>query len=219
MTEAEWFGQDSEGYNRLMFALGPRRSRLLAAACCRAAAHAAGGPVDEVVAAAAAVEQFADTGKSKAALRRARQAVRAVRNREQDRPIEFARSRLLFRLLWAAEVAATENIPHRAVEELIVAQAEAWKSWPHNSGSFFHLYTDIAGPVVPAAFDPGWRTPSAVALARTMYEGRDFAHMPILADALEDAGCADEAVIGHCRDPHGVHVRGCWVVDLVLGKA
>ncbi|MDY3556283.1 hypothetical protein R5W24_005446 [Gemmata sp. JC717] len=52
-----------------------------------------------------------------------------------------------------------------------------------------------------------------------MYESRDFSAMPILADALQDAGCEDGAVLDHCRDPHGVHVRGCWVVDLVLGKS
>jgi hypothetical protein len=42
--------------------------------------------------------------------------------------------------------------------------------------------------------------------------------MPILADAMQDAGCEDAAILGHCRDPQQVHVRGCWVVDLVLGK-
>jgi hypothetical protein len=43
--------------------------------------------------------------------------------------------------------------------------------------------------------------------------------MPILADALQDAGCDNEDILNHCRDPKQVHVRGCWVVDLVLGKA
>jgi len=42
--------------------------------------------------------------------------------------------------------------------------------------------------------------------------------MPILADALEDAGCTDAAILEHCRGP-GPHVRGCWVVDLILGKS
>jgi hypothetical protein len=72
-------------------------------------------------------------------------------------------------------------------------------------------------PARPVAIDPAWRTADAVALARGMYESRDFAAMPILADALQDAGCDDEQLLGHCRGP-GPHVRGCWVVDLVLGK-
>jgi hypothetical protein len=49
-----------------------------------------------------------------------------------------------------------------------------------------------------------------------MYESRDFSAMPILADALQDAGCGAGEVLGHCREPHG-HVRGCWVLDLVRG--
>ena len=68
---------------------------------------------------------------------------------------------------------------------------------------------------IPA--NPAWRTPTVVALASQMYESRDFGAMPILADALQDAGCDSEDVLGHCRGP-GPHVRGCWVVDLVLGK-
>jgi hypothetical protein len=50
-----------------------------------------------------------------------------------------------------------------------------------------------------------------------MYEERNFHAMPILADAMQDAGCDNEDILWHCREP-GVHVRGCWVVDLVLGK-
>jgi hypothetical protein len=64
-------------------------------------------------------------------------------------------------------------------------------------------------------FLPEWRTSTAVALARGMYESRDFEAMPILADALQDAGCGNEELLGHCRNP-GQHARGCWVVDLVL---
>jgi hypothetical protein len=51
-----------------------------------------------------------------------------------------------------------------------------------------------------------------------MYDDREFSAMPILADALQDAGCDDEDVLTHCRDTSLAHVRGCWVVDLVLGK-
>ncbi|MBN9522438.1 hypothetical protein J0H58_28615 [bacterium] len=79
------------------------------------------------------------------------------------------------------------------------------------------LLHDVFGnPFRPAAFDPAWRTEAVFALARQVSESRDFATMPVLADALEDAGCADAAVLAHCRGG-GPHVRGCWVVDLVLG--
>jgi hypothetical protein len=75
----------------------------------------------------------------------------------------------------------------------------------------------VGNPFRPVAFDPSWLTSTAVAIAKGMYESRDFAAMPLLADALQDAGCADERILDHCRGP-GPHVKGCWVVDLVLGK-
>jgi hypothetical protein len=80
------------------------------------------------------------------------------------------------------------------------------------------LLRDVFGnPFRPVVFEPSWATATVVSLARSVYEARDFVPMPILADALQDAGCADEAILGHCRGA-GPHVRGCWVVDLVLGK-
>jgi hypothetical protein len=54
-------------------------------------------------------------------------------------------------------------------------------------------------------------------LARGLYEEGRFADLPVLADALEEAGCADERLLGHCRSG-GAHVRGCWVLDLLLDK-
>ncbi len=71
---------------------------------------------------------------------------------------------------------------------------------------------ELCGPGAPHR-----RTPTVVDLAQQMYDGRDFGLMPVLADALEDAGCDRDDVLAHCRGP-GPHVRGCWVVDLVLGR-
>ena len=77
---------------------------------------------------------------------------------------------------------------------------------------------DIFGhPLRPVMIDPTWLTHTAVALANLMYESRDFGAMPSLADALQDAGCESDDILSHCRG-EGPHVRGCWVVDLVLGK-
>ena len=64
---------------------------------------------------------------------------------------------------------------------------------------------------------PAWLTSDVVALARGIYDDRAFECMPILADALQDAGCDNPDVLHHCRDANQVHVRGCWVVDLLLG--
>jgi hypothetical protein len=83
----------------------------------------------------------------------------------------------------------------------------------------FHVLEDLIGPDPLPAFDPAWRTSTVVALAKCMYEGRDFSALPILADALQDAGCEDTTILDHCRDPKQIHFRGCWVIDLVLRKA
>ena len=85
---------------------------------------------------------------------------------------------------------------------------------------FYHcnLVRDIFGnPFRPITLDPEWLTSTVVSLARSMYESRDFSPMPILADALQDAGCENPDILGHCQGP-GPHVRGCFVIDLLLGK-
>jgi hypothetical protein len=79
------------------------------------------------------------------------------------------------------------------------------------------LVREVFGnPFRPIAFHPSWLTPTAVGIARGVYDDRAFDRLPILADALQDAGCEDEQVLAHCRGG-GPHVRGCWVVDGVLG--
>jgi hypothetical protein len=75
----------------------------------------------------------------------------------------------------------------------------------------------IGDPFRPVTLDPSWITSTVTTLASQMYESRDFGAMPILADALQDAGCDNEDFLDHCRGS-GPHVRGCWVVDLVLGS-
>jgi hypothetical protein len=96
-------------------------------------------------------------------------------------------------------------------------------------------------PARQIVFQPVWRTPTVIALAEMAYtncafdrlpilpDAADFRKclrwasedafecLPVLADALEDAGCTEAAILEHCRGP-GPHVRGCWVVDLILGK-
>lgn len=81
------------------------------------------------------------------------------------------------------------------------------------------LLREIVGnPFRPARVDPLWLTPHVERLATAIYEERAFARMPELAEALASAGCEDAAILGHCRSG-GEHVRGCWVVDAVLGRA
>ena len=98
------------------------------------------------------------------------------------------------------------NSPH--------SQESDWRS----KLELLQFLRDIFGnPFRPVSFDREWRTSTVVAIAKAMYESRDFSPMPILGDALQDAGCDHEEILTHCRSD-GPHVKGCWVVDLVLGK-
>src|SRR5262249_9691246 len=75
----------------------------------------------------------------------------------------------------------------------------------------------VGNPFRPVTLDPAWLSPTALALARTIYRQRTFAGLPVRADALLDAGCASTDLVAHCRSD-GPHVRGCFAVDLILGK-
>jgi hypothetical protein len=86
------------------------------------------------------------------------------------------------------------------------------------SSAYPTLLRDIVGnPFRPVVLDSHWRTANVIGLAQSIYAERAFDLMPILADALEDAGCDNTDILIHCRQA-GKHMRGCWVVDLALGK-
>jgi hypothetical protein len=80
------------------------------------------------------------------------------------------------------------------------------------------LVRDVVGnPFHPVGIDPSWLTPAVVAIGQRVYQERDFAAVPILADALEEAGCTDPEILGHLRGPVP-HARGCHVLDALLGR-
>ena len=86
----------------------------------------------------------------------------------------------------------------------------------------YDLVCDLVreSPSTPLVIRPEWvrwRDGTALKMARAIYEGGDFGAVPILADALEEAGCDSAEILTHCRT-HPVHVRGCWVLDALLGK-
>ena len=76
----------------------------------------------------------------------------------------------------------------------------------------------LGNPLHRVDLDAAWRTPNVVVIGQTIYDERAFDHLPVLADALQDAGCTSADFIDHCRGP-GPHVRGCHVVDALLGKS
>jgi hypothetical protein len=80
------------------------------------------------------------------------------------------------------------------------------------------LLREVFGnPFQPVTFDSSWRSCTGASLAQAIYDERAFDRMPILADALEDSGCTNQDILAHCRGPEP-HVRGCWVVDLLIRK-
>jgi hypothetical protein len=104
-----------------------------------------------------------------------------------------------------------------ANQQAVARRADRHRATRAAAAALCGIYRDvIAYPWEPVAFDPAWRTSTAVALAKGMSESRDFGALPILADALQDAGCEEPNVLDHCRGG-GTHVRGCWVVEAVLG--
>ncbi len=95
-------------------------------------------------------------------------------------------------------------------------------SWQQGAGHAAFLQDIFGNPFrVAPRVNRAWRTwrdGTVTNVARSIYEDRAFDRLPILADALEDAGCDNADILAHCRGP-GPHVRGCWVVDLILGKS
>lgn len=141
----------------------------------------------------------------------------ADRYKVYTRSVYYAADVFAFRAAVEAGCLSAQARYHEEIEPVIGQPAFA-AIRDETAREWGALVRDIYGPApFSAAFDPAWRTPDAVELARTMDESREFAGMPALADALEEAGCTDAAALLHCRSP-GPHVRGCWVIDLVLGR-
>jgi hypothetical protein len=108
---------------------------------------------------------------------------------------------------WVPDTEVEEANGYAVLAAFITAEAETCE-----------LIRDVfANPFRAVALDSGWRTPKVTALAQAIYDERSFDRLPVLADALEEAGCHDADILNHCRRP-GPHARGCWVVDLILGR-
>jgi hypothetical protein len=209
MTEAEWVACEDPGLllKQLKGQVSDRKLRLFAVACCRAVWRQLGESGRRAVEVA---EGFCDGILGVAELEQIRdEAHRAMPPAFQDRAGWFH---------WAAAMTVDEPaffVAFQVDSQLDGCAIPETAQMVRTEG----FLRDIFGnPFRPVAFAPQWRTAAAVALASQMYESREFANMPILADALEDAGCDNDDIIAHCRDPKATHVRGCWVVDLVLGK-
>ena len=93
--------------------------------------------------------------------------------------------------------------------------AQRAQTWPWQCAILRCIF---GNPFRAGTCDTAWQTATVTSLAQAIYDERAFDRLPILADALEDAGCTNADILSHCRGP-GPHVRGCWVVDLLLGRS
>jgi hypothetical protein len=112
---------------------------------------------------------------------------------------------------------ATKSATWAALPD-VWAAAETFIMLPEYRADEGRYFRDVVGnPFRPVAADERWLNSTVVALANGIYAERAFDRLPILADALRDAGCDSDDILAHCAEP-GPHVRGCWVVDLLLRK-
>jgi hypothetical protein len=213
MTEQEWLAT-TEPRPMLDFLMGKfcdRKWRLLGCACCRHVGDKLTDPRCEGIIDRA--EAFADakTNRERAAIHEVRRLANGLlAEHAGSHSIQAVRSLLLPSAVRAASSAAAYAVSvgsygyHPRKREQRSAQVP--------------FIRDIFGnPFRPVSLDPSWLTSTVLALAESIYADRAFDRLPILADALQDAGCENTDVLDHCRGP-GPHVRGCWVVDILTDR-
>jgi hypothetical protein len=220
MTEAEWLAC-TDSYPMLrpcrrIIRYNPRKGWLFAAACCDRIGHLLADERSRVAVRTAA--QFADGLVSEDQLRKAATAASAA-HEDAFR----ARGKVGACAEWAAQYAASSDAWHaasRASNFAYVAAGDGLQPGPEHAAQSDLLCCIFGNPFRPATVNPSWLTwngGTVPKLAQAIYDERRFADLPILADALEEAGCTNADILDHCRRP-GEHLRGCWVVDLLLGK-
>jgi hypothetical protein len=221
---------------------GRRRLRLFCVACCRSVWDALDERSRQVIEVS---ERFADGQARKTELAVASEgAVQAERVAGQTLQ-EAIRAgddppRAEFRLWESSTVAArwtvgmsvsiqvvdivhmaAQNIRYLLVAEGVTSPQAAAAQQREGSLQADLVRCIFGNPFRPVAADMAWLAwngGTMPRLARAIYDGRAFGRLPVLADALEEAGCAERAFLEHCRSL-GPHARGCWVVDALLGKA
>ncbi len=213
MTEKEWLGSDKP---HLMLTYLRRRGsnrklRLYACASCRRFWGLLGDKRSRR--AVEVAEQYADGLVSYAKLKAGQGLARAVWQ-------ELASDH------WDAPWGTPEMWATRAAAQAAAAAGrEAWQAaWAvadEGQGGHPDTLRDVFGnPFRRVSLAPAWLAwegGTVVKVAQTIYAERAFDRLPVLADALEEAGCADAELLRHCRQP-GEHVRGCWVIDLLTGR-
>jgi hypothetical protein len=234
-----WFLRDREKVSQ-------RKLRLFGAACCRRIWHAM--PDERSRRAVEIAEAFADglvtAAEAEAAGNIAAEVTEEVP--DVDTELGWRAARAADHLLpvpaesWMQPLVVWEYAGMVLEGEQLIREGaapemlEAWSEQVVESGKpmgltdtdpggiLADLLREIIGPVpfgrgtIPTSL-LRWNDGTVSKIAQAIYEERAFERLPILADALEDAGCDDADILAHCRSA-GPHVRGCWVIDLLLGK-
>lgn len=222
MTEAEWLASDSP---KLMFQhlhgrVSERKLLLFGVACCRRlwdhTWHERSRRAIELV------ERYADGEATAAEVGRIAEEAEQAPEDDYDGtfsgtlagfltggdPFEAAVEAEFVTTGWVGEFAGSTGGSEDAAED---------DETTAHVGLLHDIFDDAFRPV---AFEPAWlASHDAVGkLARLIYDERLFEHMPLLGDALEEAGCVDEDILSHCRTA-AEHARGCWVIDAILGRS
>ncbi len=219
MTETDWLAADDPEpmLTNLRSEAGDRKLLLFAVACCQRFRHHLEDERSRRVLDAA--EGFADAEVTRGEFNEAGEhSENALDEIAESRVVAYAAAETAMTVAkdWylavvqsAVWIAARDN-PTAVWDEALHAAERSHQ---------YQLLCCLIGPLParPVALDPAWLTSSVVGVAHAIHDARAFDDLPILADALQDVGCDDAGVLGHCRGG-GPHARGCWVVDLVLGK-
>ncbi len=223
MTEGEWLKtKDPDPMLAALWGKASRRKlRLFACGCCRHVVwHLLRDPryTDAVQVAESFAEGLAGAEQLKAANESAAAASMAERYGSKTYHAAMAVVAAT-RTALQAEVAARFDAPRPDRCPLVAGEtAAAVAAGRADKGKVAALLREVFGPLPfrEVGIETAWLTPAVLSIARRAYDERDFSALPVLADALADAGCDNEDLLRHCREPGLAHCRGCWVVDLIL---
>jgi hypothetical protein len=231
MTEAEWdvCSDPQAMLNFLRGRASERKLRLFLVACCRRVWHLF--TREQVRAALATAEDYADGRADRGQLREALRTIHRARSASPlSSPWEHA-------LMIAGQAAVESMSPaafhatypfsaaraaaFRAPGQPRPSPAEELRRMRREEEAQCALLRDLFRPFAEVQIQPqwlAWQGGTVTNLARAVYDERRFEDLPVLADALEDAGCTDAVLLAHGRTG-GEHARGCWLVDAVLAKS
>ncbi|MCI0465045.1 MAG: hypothetical protein L0Z62_49625 [Gemmataceae bacterium] len=238
LINLDWPAGQSVGrlLQRIERDIGPRRMRLLAVAFCARIAHLL--PDDACRAWLEVARRYADGQARRTDLVPVHDAAERRYDRSCGRwktPRQRATTWALRAVRWATHPTQLYYAQSAANDAAEAANDFANADTPDPAGYLeadlvehpaecaaqLQIIRDVLGwPLVPAGSVECWRAwegAEVLRLARTIYQEQRFEAMPLLGEALAAAGCTDAAILAHARQP-GEHVRGCWLLDLVLGK-